>query len=100
MLNPDILVSSEPDLFIQLVCFLLLGASTPIRQEHERNFLITNRVENTPNHSRWLSNLVLASYQNSVNIRNYTGQCLFGSFLLTLFGLFNDFIEDLLFLAV
>ncbi len=73
MLNPDILVSSEPDLFIQLVCFLLLSASTPIRQEHERNFLITNRCENTPNYSRWLSNLVLASYHNPVDIRNYPG---------------------------
>jgi len=73
MLNPDTIVISEPDLFIQLVCFLLLSATASIRQEHERNCLITDRGENTPNHSRWISNLVLASYHNPVDIHYNPG---------------------------
>ena len=92
MLNPDTIVISEPDLFIQLVCFLLLSASASIRQEHERNFLITNRGENTPNHSRWISDQFFASVHNPVDIYYNCGQCLLGAFLLTLLGLLYDFL--------
>ena len=100
MLNPWTIVSSEPDLFIHNVCFLLLITSTSIRQERKRNFFITNRGENTPNYSSWISDQLFASLNNPSYIRYNARQSLFHTFLLMLGGLFDNLFDCLLFEAV